>query len=90
MKIKSFTYTKPNGDVSQRHVMVTVEPTPNVEGIDVTVLTNDDFSEFVLAQRELETRQQAERQKLLQDFDLTRNYRKFSPERMSDVTVEFV
>ena len=41
MKIKEFTYTKPNGDVSQRTVVELVSPTEHVEGIDVSELDMD-------------------------------------------------
>lgn len=42
MKIREFTYKKPNGDASKRKVLVLQENTAYVEGIDLTHLTPDE------------------------------------------------
>jgi len=46
MKIKEFTYTKPNGDVSQRTLVELVSPTEHIEGIDVSELDLDSYFQF--------------------------------------------
>jgi hypothetical protein len=89
MKIKEFTYTKPNGDVSQRTVVELVSPTPHIEGIDVSELDMDQYAEFIKRLRDLETQVYNQRMQLYADFDLGQNYRRFVPERMTNVTTEF-
>lgn len=89
MKIKEFTYTKPNGDVSQRTLVELVSPTTHVEGIDVSELDMDSYAEFVKRLHDLESQVYSQRLQLYADFDLTHNYRRFVPERMTNVTTEF-
>lgn len=89
MKIKEFTYTKANGDVSQRTVVELVSPTEHIEGIDVSELDMDQYAEFVKRLRDLETQIYNQRMALYADFDLGNNYRRFIPARMTNVTTEF-
>jgi hypothetical protein len=89
MKIKEFTYTKPNGEVSQRTVVELVSPTEHIEGIDVTELDMDSYADFVTQLRELESNLYAQRMALYAQFDLKHNYRRFLPSRMTNITTEF-
>jgi hypothetical protein len=89
MKIKEFTYTKPNGDVSQRTVVELVSPTEHIEGIDVSELDMDQYADFVKRLRDLEAQVYNQRMQLYADFDLSQNYRRFVPQRMTNVTTEF-
>ena len=89
MKIKEFKYTKPNGDVSQRTLIELVSPTEHIEGIDVSELSMDAYADFVVRLRDLETQIYNQRMALYADFDLTNNYRRFLPSRMTEVTTEF-
>lgn len=89
MKIKEFTYTKANGDTSKRTLVELVCPTTVYEGIDVSELSDDDFAEFVTKLNQQEKVIQEMRMALYAEFDLTHNYRRFSTERMSDVTTEY-
>jgi len=90
MKLLEFTYTKQAGEVSKRAVIELVTPTKFVEGWDVTSLDNNEFANFAQAMGELRRRQHDETMQLLQDFDLKHNYRRFKPESMSDIQVEYV
>lgn len=90
MKIKEFTYTKPNGDVSQRTLVELVTPTEHIEGVDVSELDMDQYAQFVQQLKQLEDEQYTRRMQLYADFDLTNNYRRFVPSRMTNVTTEFV
>ena len=90
MKIKEFTYTKPNGDVSSRALVELVSPTEHIEGIDVTGLDSDQYAHFILELKQLEDELYARRLSLYADFDLVHNYRRFVPARMTNVTTEFV
>ena len=89
MKIKEFTYTKPNGDVSQRTLVELVSPTEHIEGIDVSELDMDSYAEFTKKLNELETEVSAKRLQLYAEFDLFHNYRRFVPQRMTNVTTEY-
>lgn len=90
MKIKEFTYTKPNGDVSQRTLVELVTPTDSIEGIDVSELDMDRYAEFISKLKALEDEIYNRRMELYADFDLGHNYRRFLPSRMTNVTTEFV
>lgn len=90
MQIKEFTYTKPNGDVSQRTLVELVSPTQHIEGIDVSELDMDSYAEFIKQLRDLETSLYNQRMSLYANFDLNNNYRRFVPSRMTNVTTEFV
>lgn len=89
MKIKEFTYTKPNGDVSQRTLVELVSPTEHIEGIDVSELDMDAYAEFTQKLNALERSISDQRTQLYAEFDLTHNYRRFVPSRMTNVTTEF-
>ena len=90
MKIKEFTYTKPNGEVSQRTLVELVSPTEHIEGIDVSELDMDSYAEFVCELKALEDTLYNKRMELYAQFDLAHNYRRFVPQRMTNVTTEFV
>ena len=90
MKLTEFTYTKRSGDVSQRAVLVTQEPNKFLQGIDVSELSEADFAAFVSSMRELQDRQLAERNLILQQYDLKHNFRQFDPQLISNQTVEWV
>ncbi len=90
MKIKEFTYTKANGDVSQRTLVELVTPTDSIEGIDVSELDTETYGEFIVQLKQLEDEIYTRRMALYADFDLAHNYRKFLPARMTNVSTEFV
>lgn len=90
MKLLEFTYTKPNGDVSERAVIELVQPTDHVEGIDVTQMPEDEFALFADEYRELKNAQHEATMALLAKFDLKHNYRRFVPQRMADINTEYV
>lgn len=89
MKIKEFTYTKPNGEVSQRTLVELVSPTEHIEGIDVSELDMDSYAKFTKKLNELENEISAKRLALYAEFDLSHNYRRFVPSRMTNVTTEY-
>ena len=89
MKIKEFTYTKPSGEVSHRTLIELVSPTEHIEGIDVSGLDMDSYAEFVTQLNELEKEIYSKRSELYAQFDLSHNYRRFVPSRMTNVTTEF-
>lgn len=90
MKFLEFTYTKSNGDVSERAVVVTQEPTKLLSGIDVSELPELEFATFIQDMRELKNRQHQEIMDLMAKHDLKHNYRQFSSEKMTNVQSEWV
>lgn len=89
MKIKEFTYTKPNGDVTQRTLVELVYPTEHIEGIDVSALDMDSYADFIQKLNNLEKEIYTKRTELYNEFDLTHNYRRFVPNRMTNITTEY-
>ena len=90
MKLKEFTYTKANGDVSKRALLVTQEPRTNVAGIDITSMDFDGYADFIIEVDNLFSKHQAELAELTARYDLTHNYRQFIPANMVDVTTETI
>jgi predicted transcriptional regulator YdeE len=90
MKFIEFKYTKDNGDVSSRALVVTQEPTDLFSGIDVTELPELEFEQFTREMRELKNRQYEETMQLIAKHDLNHNYRQFMPTKMTEVTVEII
>lgn len=90
MKVVEFTYTKANGDVSTRAVVETTKPTKFMSGLDISEMSPDNMLEFAKEYNELETKFAEARLALQTKYDIKHNYRQFDPERMTDVTSEFI
>jgi len=90
MKLVEFTYTKANGDTSQRAVVEVVQPAQHFEGIDVSQLDTDSFALFVQEYRELKQAQHEATLQLLHKHDLTHDYRRFVPERMTNTNTTHI
>lgn len=85
MKLISFKYTKDNNVASQRVVLVTGEPTEFVTGTDISELEGVDK---VLYVNEIKNARQIYLDMVAQineEFDVTKNFRKFKPSKMSDI-----
>jgi len=90
MKLVEFTYTKANGDQSNRAVIELQQPTTHFEGIDVSQMPESEFATFVQAWRELKNAQHEATLALLAEHDLKHDYRRFIPERMTNITTEHI
>jgi len=90
MKLVEFTYTKANGDTSQRAVVEVVQPAQHFEGIDVSQLDTDSFALFVQEYRELKQAQHDATLELLRKHDLQHDYRRFVPERMTNTNTTHI
>lgn len=90
MKLVEFTYTKTNGDISERAVVVTQEPSKLLSGIDVSELPEAEYATFITEMRELKNRQHQEIMELMSKHDLKHNFRQFTPEKMTNVQSEWV
>lgn len=90
MKLLEFTYTKSDGSQSSRAVIELQQPCKYVEGIDVSQMPEDQFADFCREFSLLKTAQRDETMRLLAQFDLNHNYRRFIPEQMQSVTTDYV
>jgi alpha-ketoglutarate-dependent taurine dioxygenase len=90
MKFVEFNYTKANGTASKRAVIELLAPQEHFEGIDVSQMPEDNFAEFISAYRELKNQQHEATMKLLAEYDLKNNYRRFIPEKMTEVVSEYI
>lgn len=90
MKIKEFTYTKANGETSQRTLLELVEPSEHVEGIDLSELDYNTYAEAIQELKLFEDFVYQKRMELYKQYDLNHKYRKFIPSKMTNVIVEYI
>jgi hypothetical protein len=90
MKLIEFTYTKADGSQSDRAIIELQQPCKYVEGIDVSQMPEQAFADFCREFSLLKTAQHDETMRLLEQFDLKHNYRRFIPEQMQSVTADYV
>ncbi len=85
MKTITFKYTKADGKVSQRTLVVSNEPTKFMSGTDISELEGVDQVQYV---EEVKKAKEIYLEMLAQinaEFDVVHNYRQFKPECMSDI-----
>ena len=90
MKLLEFTYTKSDGTTSSRAIIELQQPCKYVEGIDVSQMPENEFADFCREFSLMKTAQHDETMRLLEQFDLKHNYRRFIPEQMQVLTSEYV
>ena len=90
MKIQSFNYTKLNGATNYRVVAVLHEPSKALAGLDIDELDEVHQGEFAAAMNELNLDHQTKIEQLKAKYDIRKSYRVFLPERMTDITVEWI
>ena len=77
--MKGFTYTKPNGEVSERKLYVINFPSDSYFGIDLSEFSEEEQDYYNKALTELHKGVEDEIEKL----GLAHNYRRFKEDRMS-------
>lgn len=87
--IKTFTYTKANGSVSQRTTVSIKEPYNMYQAIDVSELNEDDQTEFAVAFSKLRDAHNQAVAELMAKYDVTHNFRQFDPLKMTDVETHY-
>lgn len=85
MQIQTFKYTKANGDVSQRIIMVISKPSKHVSGIDLTEIGSEAADEYASIYGTLLDNFNAEVSKLNASFDTNNRFRQFDPAQMTEV-----
>lgn len=87
MKTITFKYTKDNGDVSQRTLVVSTEPVKNVSGVDISELEAVDQAAYVEEVKKAHLIYLEMLSQINEEFDVVRNYRQFKPAGMTDIKV---
>lgn len=83
MKILEFKYKKDDDkEPSERMFLALKEPFPDYAGYDLSELSEYEYCEFIEKLREL----QENFHNLFVTFDLRKSYRRFKPDKMSEVT----
>lgn len=90
MKLVEFNYTKADGTASKRAVIEVFQPSNYFEGIDVSQMPEDEFAEFTSEYRDLLEQQYNAKMTVMQKYDLKHNYRRFIPEKMTDVNTDHI
>ena len=90
MNLLEFKYKKADGSVTERAVIVLVQPTEFIEGIDVSKMPEHEFADFCREFGALKADQHNQVMEKLAQFDLKHNYRRFIPANMSEVTTDYV
>lgn len=91
MQIASFTYTKADGSVSNREVLVHSSDTAYLEGTDLSELSEDEKQDVIASVASVEEYGTPEQlAKALADAGLLWNYRKFKLDRATNLSIEFI
>ena len=90
MNILTFKYTKSDGKVSNRTIVVSAEPTHLFAGTDISSLEPYDMAIYAERANMYKTAYLENIKALNDEFDLTFNYRQFKPECMSEIVREAV
>lgn len=85
MKTIEFTYTKDNGDESQRTIVEVTKPTPNIGGYDISEMSSEDYAFFAVEYNALMDMHKEALVSLLNKYDLNHSYKMFKPANMSKV-----
>lgn len=88
MNIKTFTYTKNDGNISTRVVNIIVEPNTMYEGIDITPLEPVEQAMYAVAVDEAKSAYMAAIAKINNDFEVRNQYRRFDPKKMTNIVDE--
>lgn len=86
MLFKKFTYTKSDGQISDRSVVVLKKAADYDTCIDVTELDPLAFETFIDDMKLFEEKYKRKLNKLLANYNLTSNFRNFKINRMSEIT----
>ena len=88
MKVLSFKYTKADGSVSNRVLAVMLNPQTMFEGIDISSLEAPDQYLFAKTMNSAYENYLSAIDAAKAEFDLTFDYRRFDPKKMTEVVEE--
>ncbi len=90
MKILDFNYIDSKNKASNRHVVVLADVHDKIFGIDYTELSHEDSAEFLCDLAMLVELHKHQQELLLKQYDIANKYRRFIPDRMSNIIMEEV
>lgn len=85
MRTLTFKYTKADGKVSKRVLLVSAEPTKLYAGTDISSLSDEDQVAYINDVAEAKELYLQMIKSLNDKYDLNFNFRQFKPENMSDI-----
>ena len=85
MKTLTFKYTKADGSVSYRTLLVMVSPNTMYEGLDISELEPLEMADVELEINKAYNRYLSDIADIKQEFDIKHNYRRFDPSKMTEV-----
>jgi enoyl-CoA hydratase/carnithine racemase len=88
MKTLTFKYTKADGKVSDRVLVVSAEPNKFFAGTDISSLSDEDQVAYINAIQKAKDVYLDAIKDINDHFDLNFNFRQFDPTKMSDVVEE--
>lgn len=83
----TFIYTKDDGDVSERTLLVTAKPQANISGIDISKLSLIDQANFVIEMKKAHDIYMGMVKLINSEFDTENSYRQFKPANISSKKV---
>ena len=90
MNILTFKYTKADNSTSNRVLVPMVKPNAMYEGIDISSLEVADQVMFADAINAAYNTYMATLEAVKAEFDVTHDYRRFDPKRMTEVVREVI
>jgi len=85
MKTLTFKYTKADGSVSYRTLLVMVSPNSMYEGLDISELEPLEMADVEIEINKAYNRYLSDIADIKQEFDIKHNYRRFDPSKMTEV-----
>lgn len=85
MKTLTFKYTKADGSVSYRTLLVMVSPNTMYEGLDISELEPLEMADVEIEMNAAYQIYLNEIASIKEEFDIKHNYRRFDPKKMTEV-----
>jgi len=85
MKTLTFKYTKADGSVSYRTLLVMVSPNTMYGGLDISELEPLEMADVEVEINKAYNRYLSDIADIKQEFDIKHNYRRFDPSKMTEV-----
>jgi hypothetical protein len=88
MKTLTFKYTKADGKISERVLLVSAEPSKLYAGTDISSLDMDKQVSYIEEITRIKNAYLEALKAVNDSFDLNFNYRQFKPENMAEIVEE--
>lgn len=85
MKTLTFKYTKADGSVSYRTLLVMVSPDSMYEGLDISELEPTEMADLEIQMNAAYQIYLNEISSIKEEFDIKHSYRRFDPKKMTEI-----